>query len=150
MDNYFTSLSLADEMYSKDLSIIGTLRSNKVINIFIFDFFEFSLQFFFEKKVEIPPEFLKNRNREILTTLSAFKDFKTLISYVPKLNKAVILLSTFHHKNSIVETNNRKPQMILDYNQFKGTLIIKLFSKLKNKTNYSFKKRWCRYFGSFD
>ena len=32
MDNFFTSIPLADDLFFKDLSLIGTLRANKVLN----------------------------------------------------------------------------------------------------------------------
>jgi hypothetical protein len=63
---------------------------------------------------------LKNKEREPLSSLACFKDYKTLVSYVPKKNKSVILLSTFHHVNNIVTSNKKKPQIVLDYNRNKG------------------------------
>lgn len=46
----------------------------------------------------------------------------TLMSYVPKKSKAVILLSTLHNDASIDEDigNQRKPQILTFYNQTKG------------------------------
>ncbi len=38
---------------------------------------------------------------------------------MPRKNKAVILLSTFHHEKNIDE-DTKKPECILDYNQTKG------------------------------
>ena len=42
-----------------------------------------------------------------------------LVSYVPRKNKSVILLSTLHDDDDL-DPNTRKPQVILDYNQTKG------------------------------
>jgi hypothetical protein len=55
---------------------------------------------------------LKNNKRIIGSSNFAFKDFLTLVSYVPKKNKAVILVSTKHHeeKTKLFEqqaSNNR-------------------------------------------
>ena len=44
----------------------------------------------------------------------------TLVSYVPKADKAVILLSTEHHDREVDQNNKQKPQIIIDYNKFKG------------------------------
>ena len=38
MDNFFTSVPLADDMFIKDLSLIGTLRANKVNKIEFWSF----------------------------------------------------------------------------------------------------------------
>jgi hypothetical protein len=48
----------------------------------------------------------------------------TLLSYVPKPNKSVILISTEHHSNAIGEAESnavkKKPEMLFDYNNNKG------------------------------
>ncbi|KAI8420457.1 hypothetical protein MSG28_008945 [Choristoneura fumiferana] len=60
-----------------------------------------------------------NKSRELGSSLYGFtKDF-TLLSYVPKKNKAVILISSSHHVKSSDEITN-KPTMIMDYNHTKG------------------------------
>lgn len=72
MDIFFTSIPLADELYSNKLSLTGTLRSNKT---------------------EITNPFLVNRSREQFLSLLSFTEKLTLVSYVPKKNKSVLLLS---------------------------------------------------------
>lgn len=42
-----------------------------------------------------------------------------MVSYVPRKNKSVILLSTFHDDDQM-DPDTRKPQVILDYNGTKG------------------------------
>jgi len=42
-----------------------------------------------------------------------------MVLYVPKQNKAVVLLSTMHHDN-IVDDKSKKPEIIMDYNRTKG------------------------------
>ena len=49
-----------------------------------------------------------------------FHDQLSLCSYVPKKGRAVVLLSTFHHRTEISEGRPRKPQIINDYNRSKG------------------------------
>ncbi|CAF1417822.1 unnamed protein product [Rotaria sordida] len=100
MDNFFTSVSLAKELQTKNLTLIGTLRKNKP---------------------EIPLEFHSNKNREVGSSLFGFQDDLTLISFVPKQNKGVLLLSSKHH-DSQVDNNTGKPKVILDYNKTKGAV----------------------------
>ena len=62
-DNFFSSVELAKKLFSKNIFFVGTLRKNKP---------------------EIPSEFLPNKKRTINSSLYGFKDFVTLVSYVPK------------------------------------------------------------------
>ena len=75
---------------------------------------------FFKIKVEIPSLFLKNRKREEYSSLFGFNSFLTLVSYVPKRSKAVILLSTRHHDGKLNLSKKNKPEIILAYNKYKG------------------------------
>ena len=73
MDNWFTSVSLADKILDEHkLTIVGTLRKNKA---------------------EIPHSFLPNRKKEVLSSQFAFDGEKTLVSFTPKKGKSVILVS---------------------------------------------------------
>ncbi len=76
-DNFFSSISLADYLFQKKIRYIGTMKKNKT---------------------EIPWQFQPNNKREIFSSLFGFKAEKTLVSYVPKYNNAVILVSTEHHE----------------------------------------------------
>ncbi|XP_039954166.1 piggyBac transposable element-derived protein 4-like [Bactrocera tryoni] len=124
-DNWFASIPLADELL-KDYSLttIGTLRKNKP---------------------EIPPCFLAHKRKQPLTSQFAFDQEKTLVSFTPKKNKAVILLSTMHYK---AETNpeTSKPEIIHDYNATKGG--VDTFDKLMHSyTSARRTRRWpLRYF----
>lgn len=96
-DNFFTSYELAQDLKRKGLTCVGTVRKNKKF---------------------IPREFLPNRQREINTNLFGFRSIGTLVSYVPKQNKAVIFLSTLHNT---AETNDEgKSEVNLFYNKTKG------------------------------
>lgn len=98
MDNWFTSIPLADKMLvDYNLTIVGTLRKNKR---------------------EIPPSFLPNKRKEIMSSQFAFDNQKTLVSFTPKKSKSVLLLSTMHSGSSIEE--NKKPEIINFYNSTKG------------------------------
>lgn len=97
-DNYYTSYELAMYLLDNGITLLGTMKKNKP---------------------QIPREFLASRNRETQTSLFGFQDTCSLVSYVPKQNKAVILLSTLHDSAEI-DPETRKPAMILDYNSTKG------------------------------
>ena len=75
MCNFFTSVTLAQELLEKKLSLVGLMRKNKK---------------------EIPTEFLTARTREVYSSLFGHREQLTLVSYVPKKGKAVILLSSNH------------------------------------------------------
>lgn len=98
-DNYFTDLDLAMELLQKKLTLVGTVRKNKRF---------------------IPKEFLPHRQREENSSIFGFQEKHTLVSYVPKKNKAVVLLSSMHHTNDIVVEDSRKPEIIKLYNEKKG------------------------------
>jgi len=41
------------------------------------------------------------------------------VSYVPKKNRVVVLLSSMHHDNAVNAEQKNKPQIVLDYNDTK-------------------------------
>nr|XP_022907721.1 piggyBac transposable element-derived protein 4-like [Onthophagus taurus] len=99
MDNWFTSVPLADELLKDPykLTILGTLRKNKK---------------------EIPTELLNVKGRNPNTSMFCYVRQKTLLSYMPKRQKIVLLLSTLHEGAEITATG--KPAIIQNYNQTKG------------------------------
>lgn len=97
--NYFTSFELAQTLLSKGLTCVGTLRKNKRC---------------------IPANFLPHRVREVGSNVFGFRRNMTIVSYVPKKNRAVILLSTMHHSNAIDVQNKKKSEINLYYNRTKG------------------------------
>lgn len=101
MDNFFTSCPLAEQMLQKKTTIIGTIRSNKP-----------DLPKEFTNKAEI-------KKRDLNSSKFCFDNHLTLVSYVPKPNKNVLLLSTLHN-DDIVDPDTNKPNIILDYNKTKG------------------------------
>ena len=97
-DNLFTSVKLVHELLDQQLTYVGTVRKNKG---------------------EIAQEMLPRRDREVLSSVFGFSGSLTMVSYVPKKNKAVVVLSSQHH-DSRVEGEKRKPEIISFYNQTKG------------------------------
>ncbi|XP_016409956.1 piggyBac transposable element-derived protein 4-like, partial [Sinocyclocheilus rhinocerous] len=98
-DNFFTSYGLGTELLQRKISMIGTVRKNKP---------------------ELPSALVTRRNRTRFSSLFAFTETHTIVSYCPKKNKNVILMSTAHKDAAVSEREDRKPKMILDYNTTKG------------------------------
>lgn len=122
-DNWFTSVPMFNMMLvDYKLTMVGTMRANKT---------------------EIPAKFLAAKSKG--ESLFAFDHNKTLVSYTPKENKNVILLSTLH-RSAIVDNETKKPEIILFYNSTKGGT--DTFDKLCHTYSVSRKtKRWpLRYF----
>ncbi|XP_033229738.1 uncharacterized protein LOC117181284 [Belonocnema kinseyi] len=78
------------------LTVFGTIRKNKQ---------------------EIPPSF--TQVAAVGTTRFAHANGNTLVSYCPKRNKVVLLLSSLH-KNGRIEENTQKPEIIYFYEPAKG------------------------------
>ncbi|XP_045450966.1 piggyBac transposable element-derived protein 4-like [Melitaea cinxia] len=101
-DNWFTSYPLTQHLLSHyKLTSVGTIRKNKR---------------------EIPASISNARGRDIHSSEFIFQKDTTLVSYVPKKNKVVLVISTMHHDNSIdvMTGGKRKPEMITFYNRTKG------------------------------
>lgn len=101
MDNWFTSIPLAEDLLKKKLTIIGTVRKNKR---------------------EVPPSFVTTKNRPVFSSYFGFSRNKTLVSYKANKKKIVLLLSTMHQDKSIDLTTaeKKKPEIITAYNKTKG------------------------------
>ena len=67
----------------------------------------------------VPSSFSNPKVREVLSTLFGFNENVAIYSYVPKKNRAVVLLSTFHYDTEIQGPKN-KPRMFTDYNRSNG------------------------------
>jgi hypothetical protein len=99
-DNWFTGTKLAGDLLLKQVTLLGTMRRNKP---------------------DIPDEFAARRKRVVGSSLFGFSGRQTLVSYVPKKNKSVILLSTMHADKAI-DQKTGKPEMIIDYNKTKAAV----------------------------
>lgn len=98
-DNWFMSVPLVEQMArDHNLTLTGTLRRNKR---------------------EIPQSFLANRQKTINTSQFGFSDKTMLVSFTPKKNKCVLLLSSMHNQPE-VNKNSNKPEVIEFYNSTKG------------------------------
>ncbi|XP_031343697.1 piggyBac transposable element-derived protein 3-like [Photinus pyralis] len=90
-DNFFTSLELAENLLDRNLTLCGTLRRTKTF---------------------LPTEFLPSRKQPVYSSIFAHQPEVTMVSYVPKQNKSVILLSSEHREGTVSEQNHQKPDMI--------------------------------------
>lgn len=93
-DNWFSSVQLVDELKEVGLTYVGTMRKNKL---------------------EIPQSYLPDKNRPICSTKFAFTNDKTLVSYVPKYNRAVVLISSMHHEGVVLEDREDKLPEVIDF-----------------------------------
>src|SRR5215469_15705523 len=93
-DNWYTSYPLAVSLLKDKITLVGTLK-------------------------EIPVEFLPNKKKEVNSSIFGFQKQVTLVSFTPKKNKSVLLLSTMHNDAS-VDTETKKPEIIHFYNSIKG------------------------------
>lgn len=102
-DNWYTSYGLAKDLLSEKITIVGTMRKDKR---------------------QIPAEFKICKGRETHSSIFGFQQDATLVSYVTKKGKCVILLSTMHNDDAIdKETGDaKKPEIITFYNQTKGAV----------------------------
>ena len=91
-------MELVEYLKTKGLTFVGTLRKNKA---------------------HIPKEFLPHKTREVGSSLFGFTRYVTMVSYVRKKNRAVVLISSMHHTKDIEETTG-KPEIIVHYNNTKG------------------------------
>lgn len=97
-DNWYSSIETVKELQKRNLTYVGTMKKNKR---------------------QIPPEFQPNRRRQEFSSLFGFQGNVTLVSYVPKRGKAVVLISSMHH-DSYVNPESKKPEIIEFYNKTKS------------------------------
>lgn len=98
-DNFFTSYALGQGLLKRHLTMLGTVRKNK-------------------------PELPNNisSKEDVHTSKFFFTKDTTIVSYVPRKNKQVVLMSTMHNSVEISNREDKKPKMILDYNASKGAV----------------------------
>lgn len=101
-DNFFSSLFLSKSLLAKRLTYIGTVRRNKTF---------------------LPSQLILKNGRDRYSSFFAFQKDTTLVSYVPKKDKMVTLMSTQHHIDAIhLDRKDKKPDIILAYNATKGAV----------------------------
>lgn len=102
LDNWFTSIPLAEELLQKKLTLVGTLRKNKP---------------------QLPRELIDIKKRILYSTIFAYNNQITALSYVPKKGKNVVLISTKHSNSNDIDSTTgdaKKPEIISFYNTTKG------------------------------
>lgn len=101
VDNFFCSLPLARQLRQRDMTLLGSMRSNRR---------------------EVPIELRSHRNRDLYSSEFVYtpEDGIQLCAYKAKANKIVLMLSSQHSAPSVTAQENRKPTVIIDYNKSKG------------------------------
>lgn len=99
-DNWFTSIPLVNQLLQMKLSYVGTIRKNKA---------------------ELPSEMIQKK-RNAYSSIFGFQEKMTLVSYAPKKDKSVVLISSMHHDSSIDATTGiqKKPEIVMFYNMTKS------------------------------
>ncbi|XP_070300249.1 piggyBac transposable element-derived protein 4-like [Salvelinus sp. IW2-2015] len=69
---------------------------------------------------ELSPQLLNTRNRPINSTKFVFTADMSLVSYVPKKGKNVVLMRALHRDRRICGQEHQKTEIIMDYNATKG------------------------------
>lgn len=95
-------------------------------------------------RLEIPNNFKASKDRPIRSSIFGFQPNCTLVSYVPKKNKSVALLSTMHYDDAI-DPNTKddcNPEIITFYNRTKcGVDVVdkmcKQYSVMRNSRRWS-------------
>ncbi|GAV08486.1 hypothetical protein RvY_18168-1 [Ramazzottius varieornatus] len=99
-DNFFTSLMLGEALLKKNISLVGTMRKNRK---------------------EIPSAFLPSKSRTAFSSYFGHKPDFTLVSYVLKKGKAVVLLSSMCFSQEVdEESQEEKPEIVTHYNRTKA------------------------------
>ncbi|UYV65334.1 hypothetical protein LAZ67_3003981 [Cordylochernes scorpioides] len=127
-DNWYTSYPLAVALLNDHkLTFVEPLKKNKK---------------------EILPEFMPNRARQVFSSIFGFQKNVSLVSYVPKRGKSVILLSTIHSTATIDEMTNEKkmPEMITFYKMTKGVDLLDQKTSLYSVGRRTKKWPLCIYF----
>lgn len=96
-DNFFTLYALGKELLKRKVPMLGTVRKNKP---------------------ELSSELFVMNNRKVTSSMFAFNEKATVVSYCRKEGKHI--LSTVHKDAGLSTREYRKPQMVLDYNETIG------------------------------
>ena len=85
---------------SMNMTLLGTMRANRR---------------------EVPTELRIHRGKELFASKFVYtSDSVQLVSYKAKQTKVVLVLSSQHSAANVTNAENRKPQVICDYNKTKG------------------------------
>lgn len=101
MDNFFTSYTLGQQLLVNNMTLLGTVRKNRR---------------------EVPKDLL-SKHRDEHSSQFVFTADTSMVAYVPKAGRSVLLMSTMHSQPDVYEEDpSKKPFMILDYNETKGAV----------------------------
>ena len=92
-NNFFTSLELAKELEKQNKPLLVTIKQNRR---------------------EVSKVMLLSKSREMNSSLFLSSKAAMMVSYVPRKNKSVILLSNKHSNHSISTSKHVKSDIILD------------------------------------
>ncbi|KAK2718624.1 hypothetical protein QYM36_005838 [Artemia franciscana] len=110
-DNWYSYVQLVEELLKQKLTYVRTVKKNKR---------------------DIPDSFLPNKTCQEGSSLFGFKSDKTVVSYVPKKSKAIVLIPLIHHTPK-VDDYMGKPVIIALYNSTTSG-VDSLDQKCKNYT----------------
>ncbi|KAJ4451983.1 hypothetical protein ANN_03467 [Periplaneta americana] len=99
-DKWLGSIELVKELQDRGLTYVGTLKKNKR---------------------EILKEFLSHKTRAVDSNIFGFANNVTMVSHVPRKNRAVVLVSSMHHSKTFDDVSG-KPEIIAYYNMTKGSV----------------------------
>ena len=102
LDRYFTSLSIAEWLQERNISVTGTLRKDRI---------------------GLPQEMKTEAGRTEKSTKWCYNGNMMLVSYADKKKKGtkvVLLLSTMHDEIHVSRDERTKPSLIVYYDHMKG------------------------------
>ena len=96
MDNFFTTVLLAEKLLKQNLTIVGTLC---------------------KCKPDITAIMKPSKFREVHSSEIGCRNYLTMVSYCPKKATGVILLSSMRNNKSMDRGEKKKLQIALYYNK---------------------------------
>ncbi|XP_047224113.1 uncharacterized protein LOC124869915 [Girardinichthys multiradiatus] len=119
LNNFFTSLSLANRLLKRKTTLLGAINKNRQ---------------------ELPATAKETSDHQLYST-QVFTSGRALLTVYTTKKKSVCLLSTIHQKVEIVDTRKQKPNAVVDYNHFKCCSDI-MEQKLRNYSVRAGTRRW--------
>lgn len=100
MSNWFTTLETAEVLFYKKITIVGAVRPDKK---------------------EVPRIFRTIKEKNLHSSLFGYNHVSTLVQYVCKPDKAILLMSTKHCEDAINKNSGDqlKPEILVYYNHTK-------------------------------
>lgn len=106
-NNFFTDLSLAEELLKSNIFLVGTMRKNR----------------------NLPRSLAEMKKLTRYSSKLLFAENLSLVSYIPEPRKCAVLLSTLHQQHDMpVAAENFKPSVIGYYNSTKNS--VEMLNKL--------------------